>query len=356
MVQTAIALHELGVKISIVEGKPSILLGSARGLEAYKLENDRGFLGDTIGVIRMVRKTRSDTIFAFTDFFPETMVPCFFAALVTHKRLYVNVTSTAYRADDGRKFLGLIRNRVQGRPKMGPLLAFITFHASRRIAFRVGTCFVASHYVESYAKSRLHARRTFVVGAGVEEFWFERASGKKSYDGVYSGRFDSSKRVPVLIRAWQMVVRRKPDARLLLIGEFGDEFALVKRLVNELGLVSNVVFAGYMSDRRALADMVQSARVFVFPSVQEGFGLVIAEAMAAGLPCILSDVEPLREIFGEAALLVRPDDPSAFADVILGLLLDEGRRLDYATRSESMARKFSWSEVSKRVLSALVAP
>jgi glycosyltransferase involved in cell wall biosynthesis len=127
-------------------------------------------------------------------------------------------------------------------------------------------------------------------------------------------------------------------------------------MVDDFGLSSNVVFAGYVNDRMVLSDMIRSARVFVFPSVQEGFGLVVAEAMAAGLPCVLSDVEPLREVFGEAALLVRADDPSAFADAILGLLLDEGKRQEYSARSESLARKFSWSEVSKRVLAALSTP
>jgi glycosyltransferase involved in cell wall biosynthesis len=356
MIQTAIGLRELGVKACMVEGEPSILFGSARVLEAYKLSGNRRFLSDAIGIIRMVRKTKSDSIYAFTDFFPETIVPCFLAALITRKRLFVNVTSTAYKAEDGRRFLGLLRSKLLKMPEIRPVLVFAIFHASRRLTFRMGTCLVKDHFMESYAKSRLRARRTFVVGAGVERFWFERTSVERSFDCVYSGRFDPHKRVSTLIRAWQIVVRKKPDARLLLIGESGTEFPMVKRLVDDFGLSSNVVFAGFFNDRRVLADKVRSARVFVFPSVQEGFGLVIAEAMAAGLPCVLSDVEPLREVFGEAAILVRADEPSAFADAILGLLLDEGKRLEYSARSESLAQSFSWSTVAKKVLAALSGP
>jgi glycosyltransferase involved in cell wall biosynthesis len=356
MVQTAIGLRELGARVCMVEGAPSILFGSARVLEAYTLGGNRRFLSDAIGILRMVRKTKSDSIYAFSDFFPETIVPCLLAAIVARKRLFVNVTSTAYSADDGRRLLGLIRDRVTKGPEIRPVLAFAAFHASRRLAFKIGTCLVTNHFMDSYAKSRLHARRSIVMGAGVENFWHEKTDVERSFDGVYSGRFDPSKRVPILIRAWQIVVNKKPDARLLLIGESGTDLPLVKRLVADFGLSSNVVFAGFIDDRRVLADKVRSAKVFVFPSVHEGFGLVVAEAMAAGLPCVLSDIEPLREVFGKAALLVRADDPSAFADAILGLLLDEKKRLNYTALSESLAQSFSWSAVAKKVLAALSTP
>lgn len=337
----------------MVEGKPSILFEYARVLEPYTLGGTRGFLRDAVGIMSAIRKTRADLIYAFSDYFPETVVPCLLAAIVARKKLFVNVTSMAYKAADGRKLLGLIRSTILDRPGIRPTLAFFTFHASRRIVWRLGTILVANRFMEMYAKSRLHARRTFVVGAGVEKFWYDRTETEKLFDCVYSGRFDPSKRVPVLIRAWQMVVKKKPDAMLLLIGEGGPDLPLVKRLVGEFGLSSNVTFAGFINERRVLASKVRSARVFAFPSVQEGFGLVIAEAMAAGLPCVLSDVEPLREVFSEAAILVKRDDPSAFADAILGLLLDEGRRLEYSARSESLAQNFSWSTVAKKVLAAL---
>jgi glycosyltransferase involved in cell wall biosynthesis len=356
MIQTAIALRELGVRVCMVEGEPAILSNHAQGLESYRLGRHRSFLRDTFGVVRAVRKTKSESIYAFSDYFPETIVPSFLAALITRRRLFVNVTSTAYKAADGRRFLGLLRSGFTGRPEIGPVIRFAVFHASRRLVFRMGTCLVPNRFMESYAKSRLRARRIFVVGAGVESFWFGGTNVEKSFDAVYSGRFDPSKRVPTLIRAWQIVVKKKPDARLLLIGESGTELPLVKRLVDDFGLTSNVVFAGYVKDRRVLADKVRSAKVFAFPSVLEGFGLVIAEAMAAGLPCVLADVEPLREVFGEAAVLVRQDEPSAFAEAILGLLDDEGKRFEYSVRSESLAQSFSWGSVGKRVLAALSRP
>jgi glycosyltransferase involved in cell wall biosynthesis len=343
------------VKVSVLEGDPSILFDSARFVEGYTVGGRRSFLRDTIGIMRVMRKTGSDCIYAFTELFPETLVPCLVASLVIHRRLLFNVTKMAHAAEDKRRLLGLIRSRLRRGPRGWPLLEFAAYHVSRRLAFRIGTCLAMNRFTEEYSKSRMHARRAPVIGAGVEDFWHEHRDVPKSFDGVYVGRFDPSKRVPTLVKAWQGVVSKEPDSRLLLIGESGEEFPLVKWMVGELGLGANVVFAGFIDDRRVLADRVRSAKVFVFPSVREGFGLVIAEAMAAGLPCVLSDVEPLREVFGEAAILVKPDEPSALAEATLGLLLDEKKRQEIAARSVSLAGRFTWTAVAKKVLAAMKA-
>ncbi|HXY56895.1 MAG TPA: glycosyltransferase, partial [Nitrososphaerales archaeon] len=355
MIQTAVAMSALGAKVAMLEGAPSILFADARFVDGYTVSGRRSVLGDAIGIVRTLRRTRSNCIYAFTDFFPETMVPSFIAAAVTRRRLFVNITNTAHAADDGRVLLGLLMSRVKRGPVDRSLVGFAAFHLSRRAAFRTGTCLATNRFIEAYSKSRLRAPQVSVVGAGVEDFWYEKKEVPKAYDGVYVGRFDRSKRVPTLIRAWQRVTAVKPDSRLLLVGESGEDFAMVKRMVDELNLTPSVSFAGFIGDRRRLADMVRSARVFVFPSVHEGFGLVIAEAMAAGLPCVLSDVEPLREVFGEAAILVKGDQPPLFAEAVLGLLLDDERRQKYSERSALLARRFTWEAVARNVLSAMDA-
>jgi len=352
MIQTAVGLSRQGVSVCMLEGEPSILFDSARVVKGFTLSGKRSLLGDAFGIRRLAHNMKSDCLVAFTDFFPETLVPTVLVAVITRRKLLVNVTSTAYKAEDGRRLLGLVRDRKTG-DGIGPLLAFFAYHTSRRLAFRIGTCLVANHYMEVYSRSRLHARRVAIVGGGVEDFWYSRSGAAKEFDGVYVGRFDPSKRVPTLIRAWRRVVDKKADAKLLLVGESGTELPLVRRLVDELDLSSNVTFAGFINDRRELADRVRSAKLFAFPSVREGFGLVVAEAMAAGLPCVICDVEPLREVFGEAAILVRADEPGGFAEAILGLLLDERRRSEYSTRSVSLAQNFSWNTVAKNVLAAI---
>ena len=352
-IQIASGLRELGVRVTLVERNPSLVLGHGGALEEYRLSDSGGLLGDVLGVIRMVRATRPDSIYAFSDHRPETIVPSFVAALATRRRLFVAVLDDAYRAEDAQPFLGLIRGRVRRGLGFRSLLAYASFHASRRLACRMGACLESSRFMESYVRSVLHARRTYVVGRGVEEFWFERTGAGKDYDCVYWGRFNWWKRVSTLIRAWKIVVGRKPDARLLLIGGYGEELPLVSRLVDDFGLKANVTFRGWINDRRLLAGEVRSARLFVFPSIREGFPGSAREAMAAGLPCVLSDIAPMRDAFGDSAVFARPDDPTSFAEAILGLLFDEKRRLDYSERSRQLAKNFSWSEVANQVLGAL---
>jgi glycosyltransferase involved in cell wall biosynthesis len=355
-IQIATHLRELGARVAVLERRPSVLSGSAKALDAYTLSNSRGSFRDIIGVIRTVRKTGCDSIYAFTDYFNETILPSFVAALVTRKKLYVNVLSEARRAADSKPFISLIKERVQNRTGFRSLLRYAAYHISRRFACRTGTCLVASRYLATYTRDLLHSRRVFVIGRGVEELWFDRTDVDTTYDGVYSGRFDRSKRVSTLIKAWQIVVARKPDSRLLLIGDSGAELPTVRSLVDELGLSSNVTFAGFVGDRRILTERIRSARLFIFPSVKEGFGLVVAEAMAAGLPCVLSDIAPLREVYGGSAVFARPDEPASFASAILDLLFDEDKRQEYSERSKSLAETFSWNVVARNVLRAMTSP
>jgi glycosyltransferase involved in cell wall biosynthesis len=359
-VQIAVHLRGLGVDVYTLERSPSVLFGNARIVKGYTLSNNQGLLSDIIGVIEMVRKARCDSIYAFTDYVPETIVPSFLAAFITRKKLFVNVLgapgASGRRTEDAQPFLDLIKDRLRRKPGFRSLLRYAAFQSSRRLGCRMGGCLVATHFVGSYTKSLLRARRTFVVSRGVEKFWFDGTNADKVYDGVYSGRFNRSKRVSTLVRAWQIVVAKKPDAKLLLIGEGGKEFPLVERMVSDSGLSSNVTFAGFVKDRDILAKKIRSAKLFIFPSVKEGFGLVIAEAMAAGLPCILSDIPPLREVFGGSAVFAKADEPSSFADAILDLLFDQRKRLEYTERSKSLAKNFSWDEVAKNVLNALTMP
>jgi glycosyltransferase involved in cell wall biosynthesis len=352
-VQIALNLRELGVDVYMIERSPSAVLAHDQALKEYTLRGNGGLLSDIIGVVKMVRKIDCDSLYAFSDHRPETIVSSFIAALITRKKLFVAVLDDAHRVEDAQPFLSLIKGRVRRRPRIRSLLAYAAFHSSRRLACRMGTCLESSRFSESYVRSFLHARRTFVVGRGVEQFWFDRTNMDTTYDGVYWGRFNWWKRVSTLIRAWKIVVAKKQDAKLLLIGDYGEELPLVKCLVKDFGLSSNVTFKGWVNDRRVLAGEIRSARLFILPSIREGFPGSAREAMAAGLPCILSDIAPMRDVFGDSAVFARADDPSAFANAILDLLFDERKRLDYSERSKSLAKNFSWNEVAKNVLSAL---
>jgi glycosyltransferase involved in cell wall biosynthesis len=109
-----------------------------------------------------------------------------------------------------------------------------------------------------------------------------------------------------------------------------------------------VRFLGYLPEA-TLAVMYRLAGVFVFPSLYEGFGLPPLEAMASGTPVVTSNVSSLPEVAGDAAVLVDPYEPSAIADGIYRVLVDETLRRNLRSRGVARARQFSWEASVRRV-------
>ncbi|MGH2351679.1 MAG: glycosyltransferase family 4 protein [Chloroflexota bacterium] len=146
------------------------------------------------------------------------------------------------------------------------------------------------------------------------------------------GRLDPQKGHPYLIEAMRAVGRRLPDARLVVVGapQQGNEeyVARIRAMAAEADLVGTIVFAGQRHD---VPRLMAACDVFVLASLWEGFGLVFAEAMAAGKPVVGTRVSAVPEVVldGETGLLVPPEDPDALAAAIIRLCEDlaERRRL-----------------------------
>jgi glycosyltransferase involved in cell wall biosynthesis len=142
------------------------------------------------------------------------------------------------------------------------------------------------------------------------------------------------------------------DLYLVLAGQKGwlydDVFAQVQRL----NLGERVLFTGYVPDTD-LPALLSGALAFVYPSLYEGFGLPVLEAMACGTPVICSNVSSLPEMAGDAALLVDPRDVDDMADAIAQLMADEGLRRELVDRGFRQISKFSWQRSADQVLHIL---
>jgi glycosyltransferase involved in cell wall biosynthesis len=111
----------------------------------------------------------------------------------------------------------------------------------------------------------------------------------------------------------------------------------------------NITFAGYVPDSEVLSLYAQ-ADVFVYPSLYEGFGLPVLEAMASGCPVITSNVSSLPEVVGEAALLVDPYDVEALAQAMLTVLEDDELKKEMSKKGIAQAQKFSWEKAGAELL------
>lgn len=163
---------------------------------------------------------------------------------------------------------------------------------------------------------------------------------------LFVGTQEPRKNLPLLIRALALV--KQPTA-LVLAGWSGWGDQAWRRLLEPLRLKQRVYTTGYV-DQETLAGLYSGARVTVYPSLYEGFGLPVLEAMACGSPVIAARAASLPEVAGDAALLVDPQDPRELAAALQHLLTDPERRQELAEAGIKHAARFSWQRCARETL------
>ena len=355
-VEMAERMIELGAKISTVQRQPAIARSVSVGYTTFETD-PKGlftlfrFIVDTF---RVAKRSRCDVIYVPADYWLESVLSALVASLILRKPLFFGILDPFKQDEDRQSFRALLKSEILGRMDKFNSLREILFHFTRRFSARTAKCcLVPTRFMGKYALDTLHARRVSIIGRGVDELWFCRSNVKKSYDAVFVGRFDKLKGVDTLLRAWKVVVGQVPKAKLLIIGA-GRSGNALQDLSAELGISANVNFAGYISDHKVLRDMIQSASIFVFPSVKEGFARSVSEAMASGIPCILADIPELRDVYGEKAIFVTPRDHQELAKAVIELLRNKSLQVDLSSKGKSFADSLKWSDVAKKALNSMV--
>jgi glycosyltransferase involved in cell wall biosynthesis len=137
--------------------------------------------------------------------------------------------------------------------------------------------------------------------------------------------------------------------RRVLAGGGGRASAQIARLVPRLRLADAVAFEGYL-DVAGLRALYSAAALFVLPSLYEGFGLPVLEAMACGTPVIAANTSSLPEVVGDAGLLVPPGHPEALALAMTRVLEDAALAAEFRRRGLERAKRFTWEETAARTL------
>jgi glycosyltransferase involved in cell wall biosynthesis len=186
----------------------------------------------------------------------------------------------------------------------------------------------------------------------------DAARARLGIDGPFVltvGTVFGRRRLPVLLRAIALLRRRHPRVRLEVVGDLRshprrDGPALAARL----GLAQTVRYTGFASEA-GLADRYAAADAAVFLSEYEGFGLPALEAMARGVPVVVSDRPAQNEVFAGAALTVPLEDEAALAGALARVLEDDALRHDLVARGRALAARHSWAEAARLTRDALAA-
>jgi glycosyltransferase involved in cell wall biosynthesis len=209
----------------------------------------------------------------------------------------------------------------------------------------------ANHIIAISAHTRERAiayfgvdpHRITVVAHGVDREQFPPASttpGAARPFFLCVGAGQPQKNLGVALEAFAIAATRFPDLELVFAGR-GDSNDALQHKARQLGIEGRVTFKGPVPHADLLR-LLHTATALVFPSLVEGFGLPVLEAMSAGCPVICSAIPTLREVTGDAALLCDPIAPYRFADTMQALLVDDSLRQELRLAGHARAALFDW--------------
>lgn len=195
--------------------------------------------------------------------------------------------------------------------------------------------------------------RVVRIPNGVEMEIFQPAMAKPELAGrrvvITVGRLTYEKGNDILIRAWPNVVKQLPDVYLFILAEGQDRETLVS-LAQQLGVSASITFVGNVPQSE-VAHYLAASTVFVLPSRNEGMSNALLEAMAAGKPCLASDIQANREVIqpGINGMLFKSDDPDDLATQLVELLRNDDLRARFGAEARQTAiTRFSIEAVVQR--------
>ncbi|MBI4883212.1 MAG: glycosyltransferase family 4 protein [Actinobacteria bacterium] len=163
------------------------------------------------------------------------------------------------------------------------------------------------------------------------------------------GTLERRKNLPTLVQAFGRLIGDMPDLRLVLAGAAGDDRAAIEAATDALGTASNrVSFTGRVDDQ-VRSWLLHNAEVLAYPSLDEGFGFPLLDAMQAGVPIVASNVGSIPEIGGDAVLMCPPADASALAANLRCALTDSTVRARLVSAGDARWREFTWEQCAEQL-------
>ncbi len=236
--------------------------------------------------------------------------------------------------------------------RSGPFFSNLLAWCSQLVSLTVARVFVNRfvfdcRYVAENAKFFVGHARWFVSTNGVSVGGEPLLEKSGCRDAIYLGRLDPLKRVEDAILAWaRLTERTTAEHRLHIAGDGAPEYRdKLVSLVSRLNLQDSVIFHGRVDDAKKWQLLRQSA-LYVFPSSEEGWGISIAEAMWAGLPCVTYDLPVFADVFPRGRLEAPLKDVGALAELCEMVLSQHETREKLSMEAAALARTFVWERAA----------
>lgn len=220
--------------------------------------------------------------------------------------------------------------------------------------------FTAKEIMRFYPETR---GKVHVVRNALSESFLVSAQSAKYGDAVVRkynlpekyiftlGTMQPRKNIPALIAAYALVCKKLPDVSLVISGPRGHHFdAVIDEEVRRHPHVrTRIIFTGYIAPRD-LPFVYRRAHLFVFPSLYEGFGIPLLEAMSQGVPVLANDILPFREVAGDAAAYCDVRALDHFAESIYTMCIDRDLRSQSVGNAPARVSSFSWEKSARELL------
>lgn len=204
-------------------------------------------------------------------------------------------------------------------------------------------------------KKGFNSKKVVVLYGGVDFSLIPKEKINKTYDAVWVGRLHAQKGVNDLFKVWKEVISVFPKAKLEIVGEDKGERGLkdyfLKSEYFEV-LKNNIEFTGYLQGGE-LFRAIKKARIFLFPSYYESFAIVIAEAMACGLPVVAYDLPVYSEVWKNKIIKVSVGDINNLKQKVIMLLKDDKLYRQISSDSKIYSKNFSWNQCAAKILKSI---
>jgi glycosyltransferase involved in cell wall biosynthesis len=166
---------------------------------------------------------------------------------------------------------------------------------------------------------------------------------------IYTGIYKLRKNHAGLLRAFKTFVDKGGHAQLVIAGPMEDGEEMLRRLAQDLGVADRVVFTGFV-EHGDLPALYSGASVYACPSLYEGFGFTVLEAMACGVPVVCSKETSLPEVAGAAALYADARNPQEFGNALYQVFRDQALRAMLVNKGMNNLQRFQWKHAAERTL------
>ncbi|HLD28135.1 MAG TPA: glycosyltransferase family 1 protein [Patescibacteria group bacterium] len=169
---------------------------------------------------------------------------------------------------------------------------------------------------------------------------------------LYIGRLEKKKNILGIVQSFILAKEKHLDLKLVLVGNTGKDFEKIREIIKQNKIQAEIIMPGYVPEDD-LPEIIRQAEIFVFPTLYEGFGLPIIQAMACGTPVITSNINPHLEVASDGAVFVSPQNPTDIAGQINKILADEEFKNDLIGRGLERVKIFSWRKTSEDIFEFL---